>query len=50
MPRTITGMRVRDIRMPNSRFLDGMTTTDAKEEVARRLETEIRGNAPVGLV
>ena len=32
----------------NSRFLDGMTVEDAKEEVARRLESEIRGNAPVG--
>jgi leucyl-tRNA synthetase len=27
-----------DGRMINSRFLDGMTTTEAKEEVARRLE------------
>jgi leucyl-tRNA synthetase len=35
-------------RMINSRFLDGMTTDEAKEEVARRLESEIRGNRPVG--
>ncbi len=34
--------------MINSRFLDGMTIEDAKEEVARRLEGEARGNAPVG--
>ena len=37
-----------DGRMINSRFLDGMTIEQAKEEVAKRLETEIRGNAPVG--
>ncbi len=37
-----------DGRMINSRFLDGMTIEEAKEEVARRLETELRGNAPVG--
>jgi leucyl-tRNA synthetase len=37
-----------DGRMINSRFLDGMTTEQAKEEVARRLETELRGNKPVG--
>jgi leucyl-tRNA synthetase len=37
-----------DGRMINSRFLDGMTIEEAKEEVAKRLETEIRGNAPVG--
>jgi leucyl-tRNA synthetase len=37
-----------DGRMINSRFLDGMTIADAKQEVARRLETETRGNAPVG--
>jgi leucyl-tRNA synthetase len=35
-------------RMINSRFLDGMTIEDAKEEVAKRLENETRGNAPVG--
>ena len=35
-------------RMINSRFLDGMTIEEAKEEVARRLEGELRGNAPVG--
>ena len=28
--------------MINSRFLDGMTIEQAKEEVARRLEGEIR--------
>jgi leucyl-tRNA synthetase len=37
-----------DGRMINSRFLNGMTIDEAKEEVARRLENEIRGNAPVG--
>src|SRR3974390_1545055 len=37
-----------DGRMINSRFLDGMTIEEAKEEVARRLESELRGNAPVG--
>ncbi len=37
-----------DGRMINSRFLDGMTIEQAKEDVARRLEMEIRGNAPVG--
>jgi leucyl-tRNA synthetase len=37
-----------DGRMINSRFLDGMTIADAKEEVAKRLEKEIRGGAPVG--
>ena len=36
-----------DGRMINSRFLDGMTTEEAKEEVARRLEKETRGNRPV---
>ena len=35
-------------RMINSRFLDGMTIEQAKDEVAKRLESEIRGNAPVG--
>jgi leucyl-tRNA synthetase len=34
-------------RMINSRFLDGMTIEQAKEEVAKRLESELRGNAPV---
>ena len=33
--------------MINSRFLDGMTTAEAKEEVARRLEKETAGNRPV---
>src|SRR3954465_6062255 len=34
--------------MINSRFLDGMTIEQAKEEVAKRLEAELRGNMPVG--
>jgi leucyl-tRNA synthetase len=37
-----------DGRMINSRFLDGMTVAQAKEEVARRLEGELRGNRPIG--
>ena len=37
-----------DGRMINSRFLDGMTIEQAKEEVAKRLESEMRGNVPVG--
>ena len=36
-----------DGRMINSRFLDGMTIAQAKEEVARRLEQENAGNRPV---
>jgi leucyl-tRNA synthetase len=36
-----------DGRMINSRFLDGMTIAQAKEEVARLLETASRGNRPV---
>jgi leucyl-tRNA synthetase len=36
-----------DGRMINSRFLDGMTIAEAKEEVARRLENETRGNSPI---
>src|SRR5580698_4628462 len=36
-----------DGRMINSRFLDGMTIAEAKEDVAKRLEKETRGNAPV---
>ena len=36
-----------DGRMINSRFLDGMTIAEAKEEVARRLEDESAGNRPV---
>ena len=36
-----------DGRLINSRFLDGMTTAEAKEEVARRLEKETAGNRPV---
>ncbi|GLH77609.1 leucine--tRNA ligase [Bradyrhizobium sp. SSBR45G] len=37
-----------DGRLINSRFLDGMTIAQAKDEVARRLETEQRGGAGVG--
>jgi leucyl-tRNA synthetase len=37
-----------DGRMINSRFLDGLTIEEAKEEVARRLEKEQRGGSPVG--
>ncbi|MCC8980469.1 leucine--tRNA ligase [Bradyrhizobium acaciae] len=37
-----------DGRMINSRFLDGMTIEAAKEEIAKRLESELHGNAPVG--
>jgi leucyl-tRNA synthetase len=33
--------------MINSRFLDGMTIDAAKEDVAKRLGTETRGNSPV---
>jgi len=33
--------------MINSRFLDGMTIDEAKEEVAKRLERETRDNLPV---
>jgi leucyl-tRNA synthetase len=36
-----------DGRMINSRFLDGMTIVEAKEEVARRLEKASAGNRPV---
>ncbi len=36
-----------DGRMINSRFLDGLSIEDAKEEVAKRLERETRGNRPV---
>jgi leucyl-tRNA synthetase len=36
-----------DGRMINSRFLDGMSIADAKEEVARRLESQTRHNRPV---
>ncbi len=36
-----------DGRMINSRFLDGLSIEEAKEEVARRLEKETRGNSPV---
>src|SRR5258706_6333362 len=34
-------------RMINSRFLDRLTIADAKEDVAKRLERETRGNQPV---
>src|SRR6185295_7700150 len=37
-----------DGRMINSRFLDGMTIEQAKEEVAKRLEAEMRGGSAVG--
>ena len=37
-----------DGTMINSRFLDGMTVEKAKDEVAKRLETQSRGNQPVG--
>jgi leucyl-tRNA synthetase len=37
-----------DGRMINSRFLDGMTIEQAKEEVAKRLEATTIDNAPVG--
>jgi leucyl-tRNA synthetase len=36
-----------DGRMINSRFLDGMTIAQAKEEVAKRLETATLGNGAV---
>src|SRR6478609_1701683 len=36
-----------DGTMINSRFLDGMSSEEAKEEVAKRLEKETRGNRPV---
>jgi leucyl-tRNA synthetase len=36
-----------DGRMINSRFLDGMTIEEAKEEVAKRLEREQRNGKPV---
>ncbi len=36
-----------DGRMINSRFLDGMTIAEAKEEVAKRLERDTRGNRPL---
>jgi leucyl-tRNA synthetase len=36
-----------DGRIINSRFLDGMTIAEAKEDVARRLEKENAGNRPV---
>ncbi|QDM25027.1 leucine--tRNA ligase [Tardiphaga sp. vice304] len=37
-----------DGRMINSRFLDGMTIAEAKEEVSTRLEAAVFGDAPVG--
>jgi leucyl-tRNA synthetase len=36
-----------DGRMINSRFLDGLGIDEAKDEVAKRLEREMRGNRPV---
>jgi leucyl-tRNA synthetase len=36
-----------DGRLANSRFLDGLSVDAAKEEVAKRLEKEKRGNRPV---
>jgi leucyl-tRNA synthetase len=39
---------VEDGKLANSRFLDGMTVAAAKEEVAKRLESETRGNRPIG--
>ncbi|MBI5261900.1 MAG: leucine--tRNA ligase [Bradyrhizobium sp.] len=36
-----------DGRMINSRFLDGMTIDQAKEEIAKRLESQMRDGAPV---
>jgi leucyl-tRNA synthetase len=36
-------------RMINSRFLDGMSSEAAKEEVTRRLETVSRGNRPAAI-
>ena len=36
-----------DGRMINSRFLDGLTPAEAREDVARRLEKQTRGNQPV---
>ncbi len=38
---------VEDGRLANSRFLDGMTVEQAKEEVAKRLEKQSIGNRPV---
>ncbi|MDB5512828.1 MAG: leucine--tRNA ligase, partial [Enterovirga sp.] len=37
-----------DGRMINSRFLDGMSTREAREEVSRRLEREVHGGRAVG--
>lgn len=39
---------VEDGKLANSRFLDGLSVPAAKEEVAKRLESETRGNRPVG--
>jgi len=39
---------VDDGLMINSRFLDGMSIDEAKEDVAKKLEGETRGGAPVG--
>ena len=46
---TITDMAYEgDGTLINSRFLDGMTVEQAKEEVAKRLEAEKRSSRPVG--
>jgi leucyl-tRNA synthetase len=37
-----------DGRLINSRFLDGLSIEQAKEEVAKRLETATRNGAPIG--
>ena len=46
--RSPTTAYVGDGTLINSRFLDGLTHRAAKDEVAKRLEGEMRGNAPVG--
>jgi leucyl-tRNA synthetase len=38
---------VEDGKLANSRFLDGMSVEDAKQEVAKRLEKQSIGNRPV---
>jgi len=43
-----TAPYIGDGSMINSRFLDGQSTDEAWETVARRLEQELRGNRPVG--
>jgi len=39
---------IEDGKIINSQFLDGLTIDAAKEEVAKRLEKQTLGNAPVG--